>query len=303
LLNWRAALAGAALAAASTAHAGFSRYCDDAAVSNAAQQDRLFRFAAVIKTELDSSSLGVALVSRAGLDLSRFDQRYSHAGFSLKHSPQTPWAVRQLYYECGAAQSRLFDQGLTAFLLGARDPTLGFISVVLLPEAAAAELERAVLDNARALRLLSPHYSANAFAFNVQFQNCNQWVAEMLAAAWGLGETDAQAAEPPRQRAQTWLQGQGYVPTVFDVGWHALMWASALSPWLHHVDHPIDDLAALRFRVSMPASLEAFMHQRWPQAQRIEFCHTEQHVVVRRGWHAISSDCQPEPGDAVLALN
>jgi hypothetical protein len=26
-------------------------------------------------------------------------------------------------------------------------------------------------------------------------------------------------------------------------------------------------------------------------------------VVVRRGWHAISSDCQPEPGDAVLALN
>jgi hypothetical protein len=303
LLNWRAVIAATALTVAGTAQAGFSRYCDDTPSSNAVQQDRLFRFAAVIKSELESSGSGVALLSRAGLDLSRFDQRYSHAGFSLKRSPQTPWAVRQLYYECGAAQSRLFDQGLTAFLLGARDPSLGFISVVLLPEDAATELELAVLDSARALQLLSPQYSANAFAFSLQFQNCNQWVAEMLAAAWGLGELDAQATTSPRQRAQAWLQGQGYEPTVFDVGWRALMWLSALSPWLHQVDHPREDLQAQRFRVSMPASLEAFVRQRWPQARRIEFCHTEQQVVVRQGWRAIDAACQPEPGDAVFALD
>jgi hypothetical protein len=287
------------LAAAASAQAGSLRYCDDVDVGNAAQQDRLFRFAAVIKAELEHSGQGVALVSRSGLDLSRFGQRYSHAGFSLKNSPQTPWAVRQLYYECGAERPGLFDQGLTAFLLGARDPTLGFISMVLLPEGVSTELERVVLDRTQALQLLSPRYSANAFAFSAQFQNCNQWVAEMLAAAFG----ESDAATPPRQQAQGWLQQQGYEPAVFDVGWRVLMWLSSLSPWLHSADHPAEDLAATRFRVSMPASLEAFVHQRWPTAQRVEFCHTTTQVVVRRGWRAIGERCEPEAGDTVLALD
>jgi hypothetical protein len=157
---------------------------------------------------------------------------------------------------------------------------------------------RVVLDNTSALQLLSPHYSANAFAFATQFQNCNQWVAEMLAAAFGQPATAT-----PRQQAQAWLQEQGYEPTVFDVGWRVLMWLSGLSPWLHHADHPSADLEAQRFRVSMPAALEAFVRQRWPQAQRIEFCHTDQQVVVRRGWQAINAGCQAEAGDTVLALD
>jgi hypothetical protein len=299
LLTWRAALCATCLAAAGLAHAGSSRYCDEPAASSAAQQDRLFRFAAVIKNELDQSGQGVALLSRAGLDLSRFGQRYSHAGFSLKHSPQTPWAVRQLYYECGAAQSRLFDQGLTAFLLGARDPSLGFISVVLLPDAASAAVERLVLNNQQAMQVLSPRYSANAYAFNTAFQNCNQWVAEALAAA--LGELPLGATT--RTQAQAWLQRQGYEPTVFDVGWRVLMWLSEWSPWLHSVDHPPEDIAAQRFRVSMPASLESFARQQWPDAQRIEFCHTHTQVVVRRGWRAFADVCEADDGDTVLALN
>jgi hypothetical protein len=299
LLKWPAFFVAACLAAATAAHAGSSRYCDEPAASSAAQQDRLFRFAAVIKAELDRSGQSVALLSRAGLDLSRFGQRYSHAGFSLQHSPQTPWAVRQLYYECGAAQSRLFDQGLTAFLLGARDPSLGFISVVLLPDGASAAVERLVLDNSQAMQLLSPHYSANAFAFSAQFQNCNQWVAETLAAALGNLPLGATA----RAQAQAWLQSQGYAPTVFDVGWRVLMWLSEWSPWLHSTDHPPEDIAAQRFRVSMPASLEAFVQQQWPAAQRIEFCHTDTHVVMRRGWRVFAADCQPAEGDTVLALN
>jgi hypothetical protein len=283
----------------SSAQASSARYCDAPAPGTAAQQDRVFRFGAVIKTELEKSGRSLALISRAGLDLARFGQRYSHAGFSLKANPQTPWAVRQLYYECDAKQSRLFDQGLAAFLLGADDRSLGFVSVVLLPEAATAELELAVLDKPRALQMLSPHYSANAFAFSTQFQNCNQWVAEFLALVWGA----AQDPGASRQHAQTWLQEQGYAPTVFDVGWRLLMWLSGLSPWLHSEDHPPQDLDAKRFRVSMPASLEAFVQRQLPGARRIEFCHTQTHIVVHEGWQAIADGCQPGEGDTVLALD
>jgi hypothetical protein len=287
------------LASAWPAQASSVRYCDAPGPISAAQQDRLFRFAAVIKRELEASGQTLALVSRAGLDLGRFGQRYSHAGFSLKQNPQTPWAVRQLYYECDAKQSRLFDQGLLAFLLGAENASIGFVSLVLLPPEAAAAVEQLALDKSRALQVLSPHYSANSFPFSLQFQNCNQWVAEMLATAWG-GLDDLRE---PRQQAQTWLQAQGYEPTVFDVGWHVLMWLSGLSPWLHSADHPSDDIAAKRFQVSMPASLERFVQRQWPLSQRLEFCHSPTQIVVHRGWQNVDADCVPGEGDTVIALN
>jgi hypothetical protein len=293
---WLAAFCGLT---ALQAQASSQRYCDAPGPISAAQQDRLFRFAAVIKAELEASGQSVALVSRAGLDLGRFGQRYSHAGFSLKQNPQTPWAVRQLYYECDAKRSRLFDQGLLAFLLGAENASTGFFSLVLLPPEAAAAVEQQALDKARALQVLSPRYSANSFPFSLQFQNCNQWVAEMLAMAWGALDGD----DAPRQQAQAWLQSQAYEPTVFDVGWHLLMWMSGLSPWLHSTDHPSDDLAAKRFRVSMPASLENFVQHQWPQSQRLEFCHTPRHIVVHQGWQALAADCSPGEGDRVIALD
>ncbi len=305
--SWaRCVFAAGAWALASACGAASLRYCDGPAEVNAAQQDRLFRFAAVIKNELEASGQEVALVSRAGLALGRFGQRYSHAGWALKHNPQTPWAVRQLYFACEEKQSRLFDQGMSAFLMGAANPNLGFVSVILLPPAQAAQLQALVLDKQRALQLLSPNYSANAFAFSELFQNCNQWVAEVLAAALGAGITTQSGtgaeALPPRLQAQAWLQSQAYAPTVFDVGW-PLMWVSTLIPWLHQSDHPQADLQARQYRVSMPASIEAFVQQQWPQTQRIEFCQTEAHVLVRRGFSSLPDDCQAAEGDTVISLN
>jgi hypothetical protein len=175
---------------------------------------------------------------------------------------------------------------------------LGFVSVLLLPPAAASALESAVLNNPQALQLLSPNYSANAFAFSTLFQNCNQWVAEMLATALGEAPTTAQ----PRVSAQSWLQAHGYTPTVFDVGW-PLMWVSHLIPWLHQADHPMQDLDKRQYRVSMPASIEAFVRQQWPGTQRLEFCHNSTQVVFRHGWGRLDADCQAADGDTVIALN
>lgn len=273
--------------------------CGRSVSLDAAQQDRILRVADIVKRELDASGARVAIVARSGLNLERLGLRYSHGGVSLRASANAPWSVRQLYFACDEGRSRLFDEGLPGFLLGTDDPSLGYLSIVLLPEPAQAALERTALDDARALALLGGTYSANAYAWGTRFQNCNQWLAELLASAWD----DAPGAAPTRPRAQQWLAGRGYVPTAVNVGSHLWMLASHFIPWLHADDHPQDDLFALRYQVSMPASIEAFVRAQHPQAERIEVCHDRQHVVLRRGWEPLGAGCRPGPGDRVVALD
>jgi hypothetical protein len=290
---------GLALAASGACQAAVLRYCDPPAEPTAAQQDRIFRFGAIVKAELEKSGQSLALMSRSGLALGRFGQRYSHTGFSLKASGNTPWSVRQLYYACDESRPRLYDQGLSGFVLGSVEPDLGFLSVVFLPTDEAAALERVALDNRLALSLLGDTYSANAYPFKLNYQNCNQWVAEMLATAWGAPAADSE----PRALAQDWLQAQAYAPTVFEVGWRPLMWAGAFIPWLHSDDHPPEDIEQARYLVSMPASIEAFVAARLPSATRMEFCHNERHVLIRRGWDQLAEGCEAEPGDTVIAFD
>jgi hypothetical protein len=290
------------LAALVSSHvlAASPRYCDAPKSLSAAQHDSLLRFGAVIKAELEKTGHHVALLARSGLELSLFDQRYSHAGVGLKAGTEGTWAVRQLYYACEEGQPRLFDQGLPAFVLGGDEPELGYVSVLLLPPEPAAQLAATARDRRQALQLLSHSYSANAYPFSTLHQNCNQWLAELLAFAWGGLHADE--PESARTQAQRWLQTRGYEPTVFDVGWRMLMWVSELIPWIHTEDHPAEDLAQQRYRVSMPASINNFVRAAVPGTERLEFCHTPQHVVVRRGWLPIADGCQPGPDDTVVKL-
>lgn len=279
--------------------AGVLQYCDAPAARTAEQKDRLLRFSAVIRTELEASGAGVALIARSGLDLSSMGVRYSHAGLSLKANPNAAWSVRQLYYACDEGKPRIFDQGLSAFLFGLADPTNGYISVVLLPAADAAPLEAAALDNTKVLQLLNPRYSANAYPFSQRYQNCNQWLMELLASAWGRLNPDGDL----RAQAQRWLQDKGYSPTEFKAAWQPVFWITAFSPFLNLDDHPPETLADRRMRVSMPASIESFVRSQTLGATRIEFCHTARHVVIRRGWQPIAEGCTPSPQDTVVALD
>lgn len=298
-----AGLAGAALwLAGAAAHAGVLRYCDPPAELSAAQQDTLFRFATLIKDELERSGEPLALIARSGLDLSRFGVRYTHAGVSLRESPNAPWSVRQLYYDCDERKPRLFDQGIAGFLFGTVDPAIGYVSVVQLPGDASRTLERVVQDNRQAIRLLGTTYSANAYAFAPRYQNCNQWVAEMLALAWAPLDAGAEG-EALRAQAQDWLRAEGYEATRFEVGNPLLMWLGGTLPWLHRDDHPPEDQAQMRFVVSMPDSIEAFVRTRVPGARRIEFCHADRRVVIRHGWDPIADGCRPAEGDTVIALD
>ncbi len=299
------------------ARAGVLRYCDPPATLSAQQNDKLYRLAGLIRTELESSGQRLALIARSGLDLSRFGIRYSHAGLSLKENPANAWAIRQLYYDCDAQTPRIFDQGISAFLLGLANASAGFISVVLMPEAQAHTLEAAALDNRQALQLLNHRYSANAHAFSVEYQNCNQWLAELMASAWSptsapgpqtlgpqtLGPQTTGEGTQARLHAQSWLRQHHYTPTVFEIAWRPILWFAALIPWVHLDDHPAEDLEQKQLRVSMPASIETLVRTMAPESTRIEFCHTAHHVVIRRGWEPIDEGCQPTSQDTVVTLD
>lgn len=277
--------------------AGLPPLCDQPAALNAAQQARLLQVSATVKDVLERTGQRVALISRSGLDLDRLGLRYSHAGYALRGSADGPWSVRQLYYACNEGRPRLFDQGLSGFLFGTDDPARGAVSLVFLPPDAAEALERTALDTRQALALLGATYSANAYAWGQRYQNCNQWAVELFAAArGGLVAAD-------RAAAQQWLRTQGYAPSVVDLGFAPLRWLSAFSPWLHNDDHPADDLQQARYRVSMPASIEAFVHATVPGATRVEVCHAGARVVVHAGWTPIADGCVPGDGDTVVALD
>ncbi len=275
-----------------------AQFCDRPQVHDAAQQDRMLRFAAIVRAELEASGEEVALISRTGINLDRLGVRFSHSGVSLRRDGEVPWSVRQLYYACDERRPRLFDQGIAGFLFNTDDPTSGHVSIVLLPPAAAGQLERTARDRQRALRLLAAQYSANAYPFSVRYQNCNQWVVELLAAAWA----DLPDGADLRDRAQRWLAENGYAPEPVVLDSHPMKFAAHFMPLIHLDDHPEDDRYGMQMRISLPQTIEAFVRQRLPQARRIEVCHDQHQAVVRTGWQPIAEGCRPAAGDRVIAL-
>jgi hypothetical protein len=265
-----------------------------------------------VRAVLEESPQQIALVARAGLDLSLIGQRYSHAGFALRESPGGPWAVRQLYFACDEGRPRLFDQGLAAFIGGTQRPQRLFISVVLLPGGAGQRLATAALDATLGHRLLGARYSANAYPFSTRYQNCNQWLAELAALAWLMpgvdevghsagphrpGQGAAAGEDTTRAQAQRALRQAGYLPTRLEIGWPKI-WLGAFVPWLQRDDHPEADLAAHRYDVSLPPALEAFVRVQVPQAQRLEFClDATGGLVLRRGWQPMGEHCEARAQD------
>jgi len=299
-------LAGLALLAgllcATTAQAFSLQFCDRPREPSAEQRDVMLRFGAIVRDEITASASPAALIARSGLDLHRLDVRYSHAAVALQDNGDRPWSVRELYFSCDERRPRVYDEGLTGFLLGTDDPDTGYVSLVFLPSERAEPLRRTAVDKHHALGVLGASYSANAYPFSTAHQNCNQWVIELLADAWNPGDADAGTGTDARARAQAWLRGQGYLPTVFTVSAHPMTWLPAVMPWLSNDDHPPHEVAHNRYNVSMPASIETFVQAKVPGARRVEICHAGRRVVLHRGWDDIAEGCVPGAGDQVTEL-
>lgn len=274
----------------------------------ASEVDLHLQVAALIQEEWRARGAAAAVIARSGLNLKTIGHRYSHAGFLTGEG-----AVRQLYFDCDTAQPRVFDEGLAGFVRGVARDALPRFSVLWWPPEQAPLLALSVADDARATALVSPNYQAQAHVWSLHTQNCNQWLVELMALAFGAGadlQTNPQTLPQPnpgadqeadrmahRVAAQRWLREHGYTGSVVQLPWVGWLMAAALLPHMGLQHHPAQDLQALRFEVSLPASVERFVQRQWPQAQRVEWCLRGAEVVVRRGWGPLDEHCTPQPGD------
>lgn len=274
-----------------------SNFCDRTHELTAGQQDRLLYFSAIVRDVLETTDGDAVIISRSGIDLSRFRIRYSHAAVALRGQDGI-WSVRQLYYACDEGRPRIYDQGVSGFVMGTENASLGYVSVVKLPADVAQALHRVATDRSLALRLLAAHYSANAYAFGLDYQNCNQWLIELLATAWGNLSDSADL----RAQAQRWLLQSKYQPASVEAGSWWLMAASTFVPLLHLSDHPKEDQTMMKLRISLPTSIEDFIRQRYPDSQRIEICHNGKQAIIHEGWDSVANGCLPSAMDRVLAI-
>jgi hypothetical protein len=201
----RAVLAAAAWGLAGTAaHAG--RSCENKPPSVDAIQ-RAMQLAERTARELDRSGAQVVVLARAGQNLSEYHVRYSHLGLAYRDANQR-WRIVHKLNQCGSAHAAVYRQGLGEFFL---DDLYEYEAAVVIPQPEVqAKLLPVVRDNARLAQLNTPAYSMVAYPWAQTYQQSNQWALETFAMA-------QEPAAQTRERAQAWLQLQGYEPTTLRI--------------------------------------------------------------------------------------
>ena len=225
--------AAALLAALTTAQAG--RDCAAEPLEAHAAQ-RSLELAVRTARRLDASGAQVAVLARAGQDLSRYGLRWSHLAWAYRDDVggQPVWRVVHKLNQCGSGSAALYRQGLGEFFL---DGLHEFAAAFAVPRAEVqSHLLPLLADNARVAQLHTPAYSMVAYAWAQTYQQSNQWAIETLA----LAEEPSAAT---RERAQAWLRLNDYRPTTLHIDALTRLGARIGTANVAFDDHP----AAKRF--------------------------------------------------------
>ena len=206
--NHTVAIAAALIAATTAAHAG--RSCENKPPKADAIQ-RSMQLAEHTAQALDKSGAQVVALARIGQNLGEYGVRYSHFGYAYRdeQNGKPVWRVVHKLNQCGTAHSAIYRQGLGEFFL---DDLYEYEAAVVIPTPAAqAKLLPILRDNTRLAQLNTPAYSMVAYPWARTYQQSNQWALETFAMA-------QEPAAVNRERAQAWLQLQGYTPTTLRIG-------------------------------------------------------------------------------------
>lgn len=136
--------------------------------------------ALILVDALNEVDAPVALVSRAGTDLSKHGLHYSHSGFAVRDHPDGRWTVVHLLNDCSSDGSGLYTQGLVNFFaddLVNQDARITWLQPDI-AERLAAQLLALPGD-----ALYTPHYNLIARPDSTRYQNSTSWVLEHIAAA------------------------------------------------------------------------------------------------------------------------
>jgi hypothetical protein len=230
---------------------------DDALTVDAVRQSMALAQRSV--AALEDSGARVALVARAGQDLSKYGVDYSHMAIVVRDHPAGRWTVVHELNDCGSDRSALFAEGMGNFFL--TDLYRYRAQIVFPGPALQARLLQRMSPQAER-RLHEPHYNMLSYVYSTRYQNSNQWILEMLAAA----------SAPPgqvetRAEAQSWLKGVGYRPPTVEVGALERLGARVLRANVAFDDHPFERRMAGKIDTVTVDAVVRLVRQIDPQAR------------------------------------
>jgi hypothetical protein len=250
-----AVLCAALLASAGIAQAEpqcVERYPTPAALAS------MFDVALATTERLDAlEDVDVVLIARGGQDLSKYGLRHSHVAFLLRED-DGQWRAVHLLNPCKAADSQLFREGVATFIgetSAHTDLRIGVPSPALRTALKAMLTKPAI--QARALH--EARYSVVAYPFSTEYQNSNQWVLEVLAAALAQIEDDTLIVN--RTQVQAWLKQHQYRPSTLHIGVAKRLGARFFVPNAAVTDHPASERISGNYSVVTVESVFDFVQQ------------------------------------------
>ena len=164
---------------------------------------------------------------------------------------------------CATATSAVFDEGLGNFFL---DDPFAYEVLVVIPSRDTQEKLMRLLSSTLPDQLHQAAYNMLAHPWSTRYQNSNQWLLELLAAAFapaGLAHTRAQV--------QQWLHQQGYTPSEVQVSALQRLGARLFSANVQFDDHPFSDRITGHYQIVTVESVVLFLNRLDP--------HTTQQVI------------------------
>jgi hypothetical protein len=238
------------------AHAG--QVCRDEPLS-ATEVVKSMELAKKTYEALEASGARVALVARAGQDLSKYRQTYSHIGIVLRDHPAGRWTVVHELNACGTSGSDLYNEGIGNFFL---TDLYRYEARILVPGPELQARLVQVMAGRAPRRLHEPRYNMLSYVYSTRYQNSNQWVLELLASA---GAAPGQVET--RLEAQAWLKAQRYDPATVEIPAAVRLGARMFRANVAFDDHPFDRRMAGHIDTVNADALLRFVQARDPQAR------------------------------------
>ncbi len=189
-----------------------------------------------VTAALEARDAPVALIARAGTDLSKYGLHYSHAGFAVRDHADGRWTVVHLLNRCGTDRSGVYAQGLVNFFA---DDLVSLDARIVWFDETDAQALLDLLQGPRTKSMHQPKYNLIARYDSRRTQNSTAWVLDMLGAARG-GQT--------RTQAQHRVLAEGFEPDVLKIPYSKRIAGGLFGANLDFTDHPV----ATRLRGEYP---------------------------------------------------
>ena len=201
--------------------------------------------------------VNVVIAARGGQDLSRYGLRHSHLAFLLRNEAGD-WEVLHLLNRCKSDHSDLYREGLVN-LLG--ESSLNTDLRIGIPTPAVRAVLKEILmppaDRGRALH--QPRYSMLAYPGGSDYQNSNQWILEVTAAAMAQAADGTRLANRPQTLA--WLKQHEFQPSRLHIGIGKRLGARFFADNVAVTDHPASERISGNYSVVTVESVFDFLHR------------------------------------------